>query len=76
MLNGTAVIDFNDDGTSTLDKSDRTLTLGSGIPSQAVPVFQEEGVTLLIGTSGGAAAVDPEISLPRERTYWFDQGSY
>ena len=76
VLNGTAVIDFNDDGTSTLDKSDRTLTLGSGIPSQAVPVFQEEGVTLLIGTSGGAAAVDPEISLPRERTYWFDQGSY
>ena len=76
VLDGTAVIDFNDDGTSTLDKSDRTLTLGGGIPSQAVPVFQEEGVTLLVGTSGGAAAIDPEISLPRDRTFWFQQQDY
>ena len=73
VLDGTAVIDFDDDGTNPMQKSDRTLTLGGGIPSQAVPVFQEQGVTLLIGTSGGAAAIDPEITLPRVRTYWFSQ---
>ena len=58
---------------TTLTKGDRVYTLGVGIPSQAVPIFQKEGVTLLVGGGGGATAIDPDIQLPRVRTYWFDE---
>ncbi|MCU0936605.1 MAG: hypothetical protein MUF66_11205, partial [Gammaproteobacteria bacterium] len=54
-------------------KADRTYQLAAGIPSGAVPIFQEEGVTLLIGVGGGAETVDPNIALPRARTYWFQE---
>ncbi len=52
---------------------DRTMDLGGGIPSGAVPIFQPEAVTLLIGGGGGATVVNPDIDLPRERTYWFEE---
>jgi type IV pilus assembly protein PilY1 len=71
VLNGEAV--FNWDGVgddSNLTKSDRTYTLGAGIPSSAVPIFQEEGITLLVGGGGGATTIDPDLALPRARTYW------
>ena len=55
---------------SNLSGADRTYALGGGIPSSAVPIFQEEGITLLIGTSAGGESVDPELGLPRMRTYW------
>ena len=72
ILTGAAELDW-DDIVDTLSKADRILVLGSGIPSGAVPVFQEAGITLLIGTGGGAASVDPNVVLPRTRTYWFQQ---
>ena len=53
-----------------LTASDRTYTLGGGIPSSAVPIFQEEGVTLIVGTSAGGESIDPELGLPRARTFW------
>jgi type IV pilus assembly protein PilY1 len=72
VLNGAAVYpnwdDVGDD--SNLTKADRTYTLGGGIPSSAVPIFQEEGITLLIGGGGGATTIDPDLALPRQRTYW------
>ncbi|MDF1819076.1 MAG: PilC/PilY family type IV pilus protein [Immundisolibacteraceae bacterium] len=55
------------------ETGDRTYALGGGIPSSAVPIFQEQGVTLLIGTGGGAESVDPDIALPRVRTYWYQE---
>ena len=58
---------------STKTHGARANVLGAGIPSGAVPIFQEKGVTLLIGTGGGASVVDPNIQLPRERTYWFQE---
>ena len=71
VLNGKAVINFDGIGDdSNLSASDRTYTLGGGIPSSAVPIFQEEGITLLIGTSAGGESVDPELGLPRVRTFW------
>jgi hypothetical protein len=72
VLNGAAVYpnwdDVGDD--FNLTKADRTYTLGGGIPSSAVPIFQEEGITLLIGGGGGATTIDPNLALPRQRTYW------
>ena len=56
-----------------LEKGDRVYALGGGIPSSAVPIFQKKGVTLLIGTGGGAESVDPDIELPRIRTYWYQE---
>jgi Tfp pilus tip-associated adhesin PilY1 len=71
VLNAKAVINFDGIGDdSNLSASDRIYTLGGGIPSGAVPIFQEEGITLLIGTSAGGESVDPELGLPRARTSW------
>ncbi|MEE9602441.1 MAG: hypothetical protein V3V75_03985, partial [Thermoguttaceae bacterium] len=71
VLNGAAVFNWDGIGDDTnLTKSDRTQTLGAGIPSSAVPIFQEEGISLLIGGGGGAKTIDPNIALPRARTYW------
>ena len=58
---------------ASFETGDRTYSLGGGIPSSAVPIFQDKGVTLLIGTGGGAESVDPDISLPRVRTYWYQE---
>ena len=74
VLTGAAAQNWDEAGDDTnLTQSDRTMTLGSGIPSQAVPIFQKEGVTLLIGGGGGATSVDPDIGLPRFRTYWNEE---
>ena len=74
VLDGSAVFNWDDVGDEdSLTVTDRTLTLGSGIPSSAVPVFQPEGISLLIGSSGGATVVDPGLQLPRVRTFWFEE---
>ncbi|MCP5152286.1 MAG: VWA domain-containing protein [Chromatiales bacterium] len=73
VLNGAAAYDWDESGDPTLTKSDRVYTLGSGIPSSAVPIFQEKGITLLIGGGGGATTINPLIGLPRNRTYWFEE---
>ena len=75
VLNGAAAYNWDETGDDTVTtKSDRTYALESGIPSSAVPIFQEKGITLLIGGGGGATTVDPNIALPRVRTYWTAQG--
>jgi type IV pilus assembly protein PilY1 len=71
VLNGAAVFNWDGVGSiASLAASDRTYTLGGGIPSGAVPIFQSEGITLLVGGGGGATTIDPNLALPRARTYW------
>jgi len=57
-----------------LTAADLFIELGSGIPSEAVPIFTEEGVTLLVGTGGGAENLGKVSDLPRYRTYWYQEG--
>jgi type IV pilus assembly protein PilY1 len=77
VLNGTAVFNWDQSPvTDPLSFADRRMTLGSGIPSSAVPIFQPGGISLLIGGSSGATVVDPGLSLPRSRTYWFEEKGF
>ena len=73
VLTGEAVFNWASNEGDTKTAADRTMKLGGGIPSGAVPIFQPEAVTLLIGGGGGATTVDPDVALPRQRTYWFQQ---
>ncbi len=74
-LTGAALFeDWDNDGSNISDR-DRYYNLGGGIPSDAVPIFQKEGVTIIVGGGGGATTVDPEINLPRDRTYWLQRNN-
>ena len=64
---------FNFDEAEDLSLSDKTFALGAGIPSSAVPLFQEGGITFLIGGGGGASTFDPNLALQGGRTYWYEQ---
>ena len=70
LLTGEALFQEFDgvDGLTTLD---RFMNIGLGLPSMPVPVFQEKGVTFLVGTGGGSADNDPEISPPVSATFWY-----
>jgi hypothetical protein len=72
-VTGAAIFNWDNDAGGNITAGDRVYTLGSGIPSNAVPVFFPEKVMLLVGVGGGAEAVDPGIALPQGRTYWFQQ---
>jgi type IV pilus assembly protein PilY1 len=67
-LTGDAV--YNQDSDASLD---RFAVIGGGIPSEVVIVIRDGGVTGLVGTSGGAAGVTVGGSLPRYKTYWYDE---
>jgi type IV pilus assembly protein PilY1 len=74
VLDGSAI--FNWDGspdTDPLSIRDRRLILGDGIPSSPVAIFTPDSIRLVIGTSSGGKTIDPGITLPRQRTYWFEQ---
>lgn len=74
VLNGTAVFNWDQSPvTDPLSLADRRMALGSGIPSAAVPIFQPDGISLLVGGSGGATVVDPGLALPRSQTFWFEE---
>jgi type IV pilus assembly protein PilY1 len=72
-ITGAAIFNWDESGDDAITRTDRTYALGAGIPSSPVPVFCPEKVMLLVGVGGGAETVDPEIIIPRERTYWFQQ---
>ena len=73
-VTGAAIYNWDQNNTSgTLGHKDRNFVLGSGIPSNPVPIFFPEKVMLLVGIGGGATAVDPGINIPRGRSYWFTQ---
>ena len=74
VLNGTAVFNWDQSPVSDpFSLADRRMSLGSGIPSSAVPIFQPDGISLLVGGSGGAKVVDPGLTLPRAQTFWFEE---
>ncbi len=74
VLTGAPAYNYDESPDDTvLTASDRVYTLGGGIPSAAVPIFQPDAITLLIGGGGGATTVNPGVNLPRERTYWREE---
>jgi type IV pilus assembly protein PilY1 len=68
LLNATATVDLNGDGTL-----DRVSNVGGGIPSELVTVIRQDGVTGLVGTSGGAASPNIGGTLPRGKSFWYQQ---
>lgn len=70
-LNGTAVFDYNKDGSTTT--ADRALNVGGGIPSELITVIREDGTSALVGTSGGAAQPEMKTETPRYRTFWYEE---
>ncbi len=72
ILTTKAVLDWDEDG-SLEPIADRTAKLGSGIPSEGVPIFTKEGVTVLVGTGGGAENIGKVSELPRFNTYWYEE---
>jgi type IV pilus assembly protein PilY1 len=71
ILSADAALDWDGDG--DIDSSDRSLALGSGIPSGVVPIFTREGVVGIVGIEGGAAQLGVLAGLPRFRTYWYEE---
>lgn len=69
LLNAAAAIEQTGDG--TLNKGDRAGELGGGIPSELVPVFQETGITALVGVGGGAAQPPLNIQRTHVKTFWY-----
>ena len=70
ILSTAAALDWD---SSANGLSDRSVVLGSGIPSAGVPIFTKEGVTVLVGTGGGSVNVGQVANLPRGQTYWNEQ---
>jgi type IV pilus assembly protein PilY1 len=52
---------------------DRYGIAGGGIPSEVIIVIREDGVSGLVGTSGGAKQVDPGGGTNRYKTFWWDE---
>jgi len=78
ILSTAASLDWDaDDPTNPSSAPDpvanRAAELGSGIPSEAVPIFTAEGVTVLVGTGGGAENLGKVADLPRFNTYWYEE---
>ena len=74
VLNAAPVMNWDGIGDETnLVKNDRHQQLGSGIPSGVVTVYQEEGVTGLVGSGAGAKPFDPDVEFPRFRTFWYEE---
>jgi hypothetical protein len=71
ILSTKAAIDWDGDGSIT--DADRRAELGTGIPSEGVPIFTKEGVTVLVGTGGGAENLGKVSELPRINTYWYEE---
>lgn len=55
ILNATAAVDFDGDGTN-----DRSIALGSGIPSEVVRIFLPDGNTSLVQAGGGLHSGGPD----------------
>jgi len=73
LLSAVSIFNWDESPDSDpLSVTDRTFSLGSGIPSSAGPIFLPDSVSLLIG-GGSITRIDPGITLPRQRTYWFEE---
>lgn len=77
LLNGAAVLDWHNTDNpddDNLIKEDRRYQLGAGIPSEAIAIFQPTGVSVVVGSGGGGYVADPEVGLPKHRTFWMQEG--
>ena len=88
-LTGEAVFNFdttNDSGYSTetntralgnegevLKRSDRFDAIGSGIPSGAVIIINEDGESALIGVGGGLEIPEVQTGRTAIRLYWIEK---
>ena len=73
LLSAVAVVNWDDSpDTDPLRVTDRTFSLGSGIPSTPSPTFLPDQISLLIG-GGSIEVINPGIPLPRTRSSWFDE---
>ncbi|MCD6569607.1 MAG: VWA domain-containing protein [Deltaproteobacteria bacterium] len=65
---GNAVFDFTED--DQLTKTDRSINIGSGIPSQPVIVVTKTGVHVIVGTEGGVFSQPITSGQDIIRYYW------
>lgn len=70
ILTTKAAIDWDDSTTGYNGISGRSQKIGVGIPSGAIAVFTNEGVTVLIGTGDAAKNLGKIADTPRFNTYW------
>ncbi|MBI3594191.1 MAG: hypothetical protein HY200_04475, partial [Nitrospirae bacterium] len=66
--NGNAFFDYNKDGTK--DLSDRSKSLGSGIPSGVVVTVTQSGMSGLVGIGGGIEGVDLNTGASFNQIFW------
>lgn len=72
ILNAAATQNW--DGEEPVDPiAHRSSALGAGIPSEVIPIFTREGVTLSVGTGRGPENLGALTGLPRFRTYWSEE---
>ena len=65
---GAAAIDFTEDG--NLTTSDRSLVVGTSIPSAPVITVMEDGVKIFVGVQGGVKSLVPKVSTDVKMYYW------
>ena len=70
ILSTRAAIDWDSDDPSYNPVSGRSEIVGVGIPSGAIAVFTNEGVTVLVGTGDSAKNLGKVAETPRYETYW------
>lgn len=70
ILSTKAAIDWDDSTAGYNGISGRAQKIGVGIPSGAIAVFTNEGVTVLIGTGDAAKNLGKIAETPRFNTYW------
>ncbi|MCG6916233.1 MAG: hypothetical protein LJE89_01675 [Deltaproteobacteria bacterium] len=65
---GAAAIDFTEDG--SLTTSDRSLIVGTSIPSAPVITVMQDGVKIFVGVQGGVKSLVPKASKDIKMYYW------
>lgn len=70
ILSTRAAIDWDSDDPDYNPVSGRSEIVGVGIPSGAIAVFTNEGVTVLVGTGDSAKNLGKVADTPRYETYW------
>jgi type IV pilus assembly protein PilY1 len=65
---GAAAIDFSEDG--NLTTADRSLVVGTSIPSAPVITVMQDGVKIFVGVQGGVKSLTPKASTDVHMYYW------
>ena len=65
---GAAAIDFTEDG--NLTTADRSLIVGTSIPSAPVITVMQDGVKIFVGVQGGVKSLTPKTSTDVHMYYW------